>query len=254
MPVILLTNDDGIHAPGLHALEKSLADLGEVWTVAPDVERSACGRAVTLNRPLRVTKVGPRRFAVDGTPVDCVLLAFRSLMDPSPKIVVSGINRGFNVGEDLDYSGTVGAAAEAALQGAHLSVAVSTHSRANGNSLDHAGDFSQYLVKKLWAEPRLPEGSYLNVNLPTKPAHKIRWTRQGNRLGRGRVVVDKDPRGKKFYWIAERPEEGEPPPNTDRGALKDECISLSLLTLDRNWQGNWTPPAHWDNGFFEEQV
>ncbi|HSA24281.1 MAG TPA: 5'/3'-nucleotidase SurE, partial [Myxococcota bacterium] len=129
---ILLTNDDGIHAPGLECLAQAFAGLGEVWVVAPHVERSACGRAVTLNRPLRVQEHGPHRLAVEGTPADCVLLACRHFLGGPPDVVVSGVNQGYNIGEDLDYSGTVAAAAEAALQGVRLALAVSVRFDADG--------------------------------------------------------------------------------------------------------------------------
>jgi len=251
MSTILLTNDDGIQAPGLQALYEELSTLGETWVIAPHEEKSACGRSVTLSRPLRVSELSKRRLSVDGTPADCVLLAFRSILEEPPKIVVSGINHGFNVGEDLDYSGTVAAAAEAALQGAQISVAVSTDSKSDSSSLANSAKFTRALIEQLLEHPP-PKGSYLNVNLPINQTKRIRWTRQGNPLGRGQVIVGNDPRGKQYYWIAERPKEDKPPADTDRGAIEDGCISLSVLTLDRNWQGDWTPPSLWSAGYSEE--
>jgi len=242
MSVILLTNDDGIDATGIKILEKSLADLGELWVIAPTVERSACSRAVTLNRPLRVHQRSPKHLAVDGTPADCVLLAFRSLLPEPPVVVISGINRGVNLGEDLDYSGTVAAAAEGALQGAKLSVAFSTYSKADISIVKSTATFAQKIVKKLIKDP-LPDRSYLNVNYPMEQTNKFRFTKQAGPLERGKVVVADDPRGQKYYWIAERPEEQNPPPDTDRGALKDNCISISLLTLDRSWPGSFSPKS-----------
>ncbi|HUU00715.1 MAG TPA: 5'/3'-nucleotidase SurE [Myxococcota bacterium] len=251
MPAILLTNDDGIQAPGLAALEKDFKDLGDLWVVAPDGERSACSRAVTLNRPLRANQLGRRRFAVDGTPADCVLLAFRSLMPEPPAVVISGINNGFNVGEDLDYSGTVGGAAEAALQGARIALAVSVAAQGGSALLKDAAGFTRLLVEEL-KDSQIPADCYLNINFPATPTRRVRWTRQGNHLEKGAVVVADDPRGKRYYWIAERPDEIDPPEDTDRGALRRGCISLSLLTLDRNWHGNWDPPRLWDDGYTEE--
>jgi len=251
MSIILLTNDDGIHAPGIDALHRVLDSLGEVWVVAPHIERSACSRSVTLNKPLRVTELGNRRFSVDGTSADCVLLAFRSLIEPKPEIVVAGINRGLNVGEDLDYSGTVGAAFEAALQGARISLAISASSDCSADDVRAGAELTRILLLKLKDHPP-PQACVINVNLPRRHTKKIRWTRQGNPLGMGAVVIADDPRGKKYYWIAERPDEDAPPPDTDRGAIKEGCISLTMLTLDRNWRGEWEPPSLWKDGYTEE--
>jgi len=246
-----LTNDDGIDAPGLQALESGLGALdADIWVVAPNVERSACGRSVTLDRPLRVERVGERRMAVDGTPSDCVLLAFRKLLSPRPDVVVSGINRGFNVGEDVDYSGTVGAASEATLQGARVSLAVSVEANSFERVVKSAAEFTLDLVQALLDQPP-PKGCFVNANLPPDHQKRFRWTRQGNPLPAGKVEVGADPRGKEYYWIAERPDEENPPADTDRGALSDGYISLSLLTLDRNAQQTWTRPALEKNGYRE---
>ncbi len=239
---ILLSNDDGIDSPGLAALEQALGVLGRVWVVAPDGERSASSRSITLDRPLRVRQHAPRRFAVDGTPADCVLLACRSLLPQVPQLVVAGVNLGYNIGEDLDYSGTVGAAAEGAQQRARLAVAVSTVSSADQQLLLRAAGFAASLIGKL-LEHLPPERTYLNINVPPDCNGQIRWTRQGNPLPRGTVIIGSDPRGKKYYWIAERPDEKEPPPDTDRGALAQGNISVSLLTLARDFPGRWQAPA-----------
>jgi 5'-nucleotidase len=237
MSVILLTNDDGFFAPGIQALEEALAPLGELWMVAPNRERSACSRAVTLNKPLRVQEVGKRRMAVDGTPTDCVLLAFRSLLPRPPTIVVSGINAGFNVGEDLDYSGTVAAAAEGALQGAGLSIAISNSADSDEDYFKHTANFARDLISVL-LEMNVPKKCYINVNCPNASTKTFRLTRQGNHLERGKVVMANDPRGKRYYWIGNRPEEDEPPGDTDRGAIREGLISVSMLTLNRSWPGS----------------
>jgi 5'-nucleotidase len=206
MPVILLTNDDGIQAPGLLALESALAELGaDIWVIAPHVERSACGRSVTLDRPLRIEELGDRHLAVDGTPADCVLLAFRKLLSPRPDVVISGINKGYNVGEDVDYSGTVGAAAEACLQGAALSMAVSVEAKNAAGITESAAEFTRHLISAVREHP-LPPGCFLNVNVPPDHQKRLRWTRQGNPLPAGYVEAGTDPRGKMYYWIAERPD------------------------------------------------
>ena len=241
MPLILLTNDDGFGAPGLQRLADGLSDLGEVWVIAPDVERSACGRAVTLHRPLRAMEHAHQRLSVDGTPTDCVLLAFRSLLQAKPDLVISGINNGYNIGEDMDYSGTVAAAAEASLQGAKAAVAISAKSGSGPEVLDGAVDFARHLAGQLLASG-LPDQTYLNVNLPPEPTRRVRWTRQGNRLPPGKVQIGEDPRGRRYYWVGERPDEVDPPADTDRGAVQDGCISASLLTLERTHRGSWTRP------------
>ena len=252
MSIIVLTNDDCIHAPGLKALEDQLGELGELWVIAPHAEQSACGRSVTLHRPLRVERLGERRFAVDGTPSDCVLLGFRSLIAHPPAVVVSGINRGYNIGEDLDYSGTVAAAAEGALQGAQLSLAVSMDRGEAPAGLEWGAKVTVLLVRQL-LDHLLPPFCYLNVNLPRQQTPRVRWTRQGNPLPSGEVIKGIDPRGVPYYWIAECPDEANPPPQTDRGALRDGCISLSVLTLDRCHQGSWTRPNLCSSGFREDQ-
>ncbi len=238
MPLILLTNDDGIRAAGLVTLGKALEGLGEVWTIAPHVERSACGRSVTLNRPLHVEELAPRRLAVDGTPSDCVLLAVRSLLGRLPDLVISGINHGFNIGEDVDYSGTVAAAAEAALQSVPASLAVSVQADSDQAGLDRAAALARSLATKLLDQP-LPAGTYLNVNLPSRATKRLRWTRLGNPLPPGDVELVRDPRGRRTYWIANRPDESDPPADTDRGALREGLISASLLTLDRLYREPW---------------
>ena len=249
MSLILLTNDDGIDAPGINVLEKSMEGLGEVWTIAPDSERSACSRAVTLHRPLRVRQLAQRRFCVDGTPADCVLLGFRALLPSIPDLVVSGINLGFNIAEDLDYSGTVAGAAEGALQGAKIaSISISVKAGSNMDKLQEAGRFCRLLCFRLSSNP-LPKGSYLNVNLPVHTSKTIRITRQGNKLEPGDVERRIDPRGREYYWIGNRPEEESPPKDTDRGALKDGCVSLTLLTLARDFGGEWNPPSIQDDGW-----
>jgi 5'-nucleotidase len=210
-PLILLTNDDGIHAPGIRALEKGLDGLGEIWTVAPHVERSACGRAVSLRRPLRVHEMGERRLAVDGTPADCVLLAYRKLLPRPADVVVSGINHGHNIGEDLDYSGTVGAAAEAALHGAPTALAISVSATSNSDTFAHAAAVCRSLLKELLPHP-LPPHCYLNINLPDQASRRIRWTRPGNPLGLGDVTERIDPRGTRYFWIGNRPDESSPLP------------------------------------------
>jgi 5'-nucleotidase len=250
MPIILLTNDDGIHSEGLKVLEEQLSALGDLWVIAPSVVKSGCGRSVTLHAPLRAHEIGKQRLVVDGTPVDCVLLGFRKFLPSKPDLVVSGINRGINVAEDLDYSGTVGGAAEGALQGAGSSIAISIFDHASEDLLRWAAmagrSFSEWFLRH-----PLPQNTYLNVNLPQEKTNRIRWTKQGRFLGTGGIETRSDPRGQPYYWIGHRPEEDHPSPGTDRGALEEGVISASLLTLDRTYLGPWTPPSLRGVGFEE---
>lgn len=250
MTRVLITNDDGISAPGLVVVEEAVAEIGEVWVVAPESERSACGRSVTLHRPLRVRERNKRRFSVNGTPSDCVLLAFRSLLPAPPGIVISGLNHGHNVGEDLDYSGTVGAAAEGALQGAGLSLAVSIDEHCRTDDLAWSATAVKNLVINLAANP-LPKGTYLNINFPRKPTNIIRWTKPADFLGAGMVDRREDPRGKTYYWISARPNDNHLSVDTDRGALAHGMISLTLLTLARQHSGEWARPDFSKAGFIE---
>jgi 5'/3'-nucleotidase len=247
---VLITNDDGISSPGLRTLEEAFADVGEVWVVAPECESSACGRSVTLHRPLRVKEIAKRRFAIDGTPSDCVLLAFRRLVPERPDIVISGINRGNNIGEDLDYSGTIGAAAEGALQGARIALAASADEGIRMEDLPWAAGVVRTLTRRL-LHHLTPTGTYLNVNLPRQPTTQVRWTRPAHFLGTGQVDQCDDPRGRTYYWISARPQDNHPPADTDRGALADGIISLTLLTLARTHEGEWERPDFSKDGLGE---
>lgn len=227
---ILITNDDGFGAEGLEVLEESLADLGAVWVVAPDREQSGQGHALTLNHPLRYERRGPRRFAVQGTPTDCIYLGVHRILDARPKIVVSGVNRGYNLGEDITYSGTVSAAFEATL----ISVpafAISQESGEDGARFEAAGRFARHLTQQILRR-RLPADTLLNVNVPKVSPRGVRITRQGKRLYPGGVIERVDPKGRKYYWIGGAPAEWENDPASDFAALADGFISVTPLHLD----------------------
>jgi len=179
--VILLSNDDGIYSDGIIALEKNLQGMGEIYTVAPDREQNSMSHALTLHRPLRVHEAGPGRLAVDGTPTDCVKLALTGLLPVRPDLVVSGINKGPNVGDDIIYSGTVSAAIEAALLGVPaIAVSLVTF---ESFKFQAAAEFTATLVSRI-REGGLPLETLLNVNVPPLPKEQIKgWriTRQGKR-------------------------------------------------------------------------
>ncbi|HZD42336.1 MAG TPA: 5'/3'-nucleotidase SurE, partial [Terriglobales bacterium] len=179
--VILVSNDDGIHSDGIIALEKALQDTGEVYTVAPDREQNSMSHALTLHRPLRVYPLGPKRLAIDGTPTDCIKLALTGLLPVRPDLVVSGINKGPNLGDDILYSGTVSAAMEAVLLGVPA-IAVSLVTL-DGFNFTAAAEFSAMLVAHILKKP-IPKDMLLNVNVPPLTKGQIkgwRMTRQGKR-------------------------------------------------------------------------
>lgn len=244
---ILLSNDDGIDAPGLRALEEALAPLGTLYTVAPQTEQSAQSHALTLHKPLRVRPAGERRWAVSGTPADCVYIGLHHLLPTAPAIVVSGINRGANLGNDVFYSGTVAAAMEGALQG-FPSVAVSLVRR--GDLPPHfgtAGRVAAEVVRGALANG-LPAGVVLNVNVPDIPPDDLKGLRV-TRLGRHEyeavVTLREDPRGGAYYWIGGLAENFAPTPGTDAPAvlegyaaitpLHPELTRESLLDAARTW-------------------
>lgn len=226
---ILITNDDGIFSEGLKLLAEALADLGQVIVVAPDREQSASSHSLTLNRPLRIQKVREHWFAVDGTPTDCVNLAVQGLLkeDP-PDLVVSGINFGLNMGDDVTYSGTVSAAFEASLN--NLPGIAFSQQVDEGFSFEQSARVARELLDALLRES-LPSDLLLNVNLPAEAPKGVRWTRLGKRFYEQTVVEKTDPKGRKYYWIAGRPqwqrEEG-----TDHDALESGYVTITPLHLD----------------------
>jgi len=208
---ILIANDDGIESPGLKLLAKVARGLShDVWVVAPEQEQSGASHSLTLYRPLRVRKLGPRRFAVDGTPTDCVLLAVNVLLrDKRPNLVLSGVNAGGNLGEDVTYSGTVAAAMEATLLGVPA-IAMSQH-LANGNSIRWAtaAVWAPEVIRRLAAQP-WPRQTLINVNFPDVPADAVTGiaaTRQGLRKIGDNMSERVDPRGRPYYWIGPTREE-----------------------------------------------
>ncbi len=232
-PIILVCNDDGIRSEGLAALADALRPLGTVYVVAPDRERSAAGHSLTLTQPLRVEKIGLRVYAVDGTPTDCVNLAVNGILrNKKVALVVSGINKGGNLGDSVTYSGTVSAAMEATLLGIPA-VAVSLASR-NHFRFDAAAEFSGTLARKVLRRG-LPKDTLLNVNFPGVPASDIRGvriTRQGKVIYGDAVVEKRDPRGRKYYWIGGDSLRRREIPGSDLEAVEKNFISITPIHLD----------------------
>lgn len=239
-PKIILTNDDGVRADGLGFLASRLQDLGEVWVVAPDRERSATGHALTLHEPLRVDSVAERWYAVSGTPADCVYLAVLELCR-GPALVLSGINHGFNLGSDIFYSGTVAGAVEAALRGVPA-IAVSTALRRPRMDFQPAAELAHALARAVLREG-LPPKTLLNVNVPQPaegqpPRPGYCWTRLGERVYRDVVDGRRDLRGHTYYWIGGAALDAEvDPPGTDMHAVKSGLASVTPLGLDLTHAG-----------------
>lgn len=230
---ILVTNDDGILAPGIQVLADALRQQGDVAVVAPDRERSAVGHALTLHHPLRATKLAEDVYAVDGTPTDCVNLGIHSLLSFKPDIVISGINRGGNLGDDISYSGTVSAAMEATLMGIPA-FAVSLVTVEENANYDVAAAFSARLAKVVLAKG-LPPDTFLNVNVPDLPSAALRppvVSFQGKRRYEGMIVDKIDPRGRSYYWIGSVDLKFYDAEGSDYNAVKNGHISITPLHLD----------------------
>jgi 5'-nucleotidase len=238
--LLLVTNDDGIHAAGLAALAGALADLGEVWVIAPEREQSACGHALTLHRPLRTVSLGEQRFAVNGTPSDCVNLGVLGFMPERPAIVVSGINHGSNLGDDVTYSGTVSAAMEATLLGVPA-VAISL---LDGGELAHAAAVARAVAMRVLVEG-LPRKTLLNVNVPSQAPRGLKMTRLGHRVYSDKIVAQADPRGRTHYWIGAGAPAWEALDGTDMGAIHDGYVAVTPVHLDLTNHGALARMAEW---------
>lgn len=230
MPRILVTNDDGIYSEGLRKLADVCRELGDVTICAPDREQSAASHALTLNRPLRMIEVAKNEWVVDGTPSDCVNLAVLNLMKENrPDLVVSGINFGPNLGDDVTYSGTISAAFEGALLNIP-SVAFSALV-GKGFSFDRCADFARNLVRVALEQHRDPQ-IVLNVNFPVGGFAGVKVAKLGKRIYSEGVIERLDPRGRKYYWIGGEPPVWHPGEDTDFEAIQAGYISITPLHLD----------------------
>lgn len=229
---ILLSNDDGCHAQGLRCLADALRDMATVTIVAPDRNRSGTSHALTLDRPLRVRHEEPGVVAVDGTPTDCVHLAITGLLEQEPDMVISGINAGANLGDDVLYSGTVAAAIEGRFLG-YPAIAVSLASD-TPQHYDTAAQITRELVQRLLSHP-LPADTILNVNVPDRPRDQleaVEATRLGHRHRSEPVTRATDPRGRPIYWVGPPGGEQDAGPGTDFDAIRRGCISVTPLQID----------------------
>ena len=228
----LVTNDDGIQSPALEQLRRHLSAFGRVTVIAPDRNQSATSQALTLHRPLRIHPVADDVWTVDGTPADCVLVAFHGNLVERPTFVVSGINHGPNMGEDVFYSGTVAAAIEGALQGVPA-IAASLVTREATDFAEPASLVAGIVRQVL--EDGVPPKLLLNVNMPFLPRASlagIQYTRLGSRVYEDTLVHKTDPRGRDYYWIGGEVPIWEPDPGTDFHAVHDGFVSVTPLRLD----------------------
>lgn len=256
MPSILVCNDDGVHAEGLAELATALRPLGDVVVVAPDRERSAASHALTLHAPLRIRTVSEGIFSVDGTPADCVYLGALHLLDCKPDLIVSGINHGINIGDDVTYSGTIAAAIEGTILGVpSFAVSQEADSKMSRDAQSRRFDFAYAgVVAREIAQRVLEDGLpsddiLLNVNVPEGPIQGVRCTRQGKRTYDQIVHEGADPRGAAYYWIGSGAAPHEPQdPDTDYMALHGGYVSVCPLHLDlTHYRSLAHMQEHWDD-------
>jgi 5'-nucleotidase len=229
MPRILVTNDDGIRSAGIAALAEALKPLGTVVVVAPAKEASAVSHALTLHHPLRLETVGEGQYALDGTPTDCVNIAIAAVLKGLPDLVVSGINKGLNIGDDLTYSGTVAGALEGTLLGAPA-IAISLQGKTDFD-FAHAAAVAHDVAARV-LEHGLPARTFLNVNVPRGIPKGFRVTVQGKRTAETTVSERHDPRGRTYYWIGEGLNEWLPDGHSDFEAIRDGFVSVTPLHAD----------------------
>jgi 5'-nucleotidase len=248
--LLLCSNDDGILAPGLTCLEQAARTLGDVYIVAPDREQSATSHSLTLHHPLRPIQLADNRWQVDGTPTDCVMLAIEALMPSRPDFVLSGVNHGPNMGEDVLYSGTVAAAMEGLALGVPA-VAVSYAGRdfhTAGVELDSYVEPLAALLGHLTSLPEFPANTLFNVNIPPVKANDIRGvklTRLGRRVFSDSIAKMKDPWGRPIYWIGGGSVTWSPGEGTDIEAVREGFISVTPLHLDITHEARLTDAERW---------
>ena len=248
---ILISNDDGVYAPGLRALAQSLSDLGEIVVMAPDRNRSGSSNSLSLTRPIRVQLLDNGHYCVEGTPTDCVHLALTGFFDQAIDIVVSGINDGSNLGDDVLYSGTVAAA----MEGRYLGLPAVAFSMV-GENIQHF-DTAAYLAKQLLNHMhlnQLPAQTILNINIPDLPLAQIKGvqvTRLGTRHAAEPTIKQKDPRGRTMYWIGPPGIEADAGPGSDFYAVSQGYVSITPLNLDLTHYkamdalNSWTNAINW---------
>ena len=239
----MLTNDDGIHAEGLRVMAETLAGVATVSIVAPNREQSGTAQALTLRQPIICNVRGERKWAIEGTPADCVIVALHKLLSEKVDLVISGINHGANLGENAYYSGTVGAAREAALH--HIpAVAVSLCSKAAGASFEPAARLARATAELILREG-LPDQVLLNVNVPEPWNGAVKFTRQSKKITRNQLTEGKDPRGRSYFWLYEQKIDKNVEPDTDYAAIFSGAVSVTPLHLDPTDKASLNHLSHW---------
>jgi 5'-nucleotidase len=242
-PHILLTNDDGYSAEGLRVLAEALEDFAKVSIVAPSMERSGAAQSLTLRQPIVVHPKREQHWAVDGTPADAVIVALHRLLPERPDLVISGINHGANMGENVYYSGTVGAAREAALH--HIpAVAISLCARKSEQNFANAARIARSTAELILKEG-LPDQVLLNINVPEPWSGEVRFTRQSKKITRNQLTEGRDPKGRSYYWIFEQKIDQDIEPDTDYAAVFAGDVSVTPLHLDPTDTKSLTSLAHW---------
>lgn len=243
MPHILITNDDGIHAEGLRALAEALTGLGRLSIVAPKEEQSGKAQALTLRRGIHAEQLKENEWAVDGTPTDSIIIGLKKLLPEPPDVVVSGINCGANLGENVYYSGTVGAAMEATIHGIPA-IAVSVAYRKPEIDYGPAARLARHLTK-LVLEEGLPPGVMLNVNVPQTWTGAVHMTRQSKQVTRCLLKETRDEQGRIYYWLNENVVREGVEPDTDFAAIFEGAVSITPLKLDRTHEISINHLSHW---------
>jgi 5'-nucleotidase len=243
MTQILLTNDDGYEAPGLRALAEALQGFATVSIVAPSREQSGAAQSLTLRQPIVCHAIKDREWAIDGTPADCVIVALHKLLPERPDMVISGINFGANLGENVYYSGTVGAAREAALH--HLpAIAMSLCSKTPKVNFANAARVAKSAAEIVLKEG-LPDQVLLNVNVPEPWTGGVAFTRQSKKITRNQLTEGKDPRGRQYFWLFEQKIDKDVNPDSDYAAIFSGSVSITPLHLDPTHTESLNHLSHW---------
>ena len=240
---VLLTNDDGYQAEGLRAVAERLADFATVSIVAPSREQSGTAQSLTLRQPIVCNRIAEREWAIDGTPADCVIVALHKLLPEKPDLLISGINHGANLGENVYYSGTVGAAREGALH--HIpSMAVSLCAKKEKAKFENSAQVAQATAEMIFKEG-LPDQVLLNVNVPEPWNGRVQFTRQSRKITRNQLSEGKDPRGRSYFWLFEQRIDKDVEPDTDYAAIFSGAVSITPLHLDPTHTESLNHLSHW---------
>ena len=243
MPNILLTNDDGYQAEGLRAVAEMLADFATVSIVAPSREQSGTAQSLTLRQPIVCNQIAEREWAIDGTPADCVIVALHRLLPEKPDLLISGINHAANLGENVYYSGTVGAAREGALH--HIpSMAVSLCAKKDKVKFENSALVARATAEMIVKEG-LPDQVLLNVNVPEPWNGSVKFTRQSKKITRNQLSEGKDPRGRSYFWLFEQRIDKDIEPDTDYAAIFSGAVSITPLHLNPTHTESLNHLSHW---------